>query len=103
MKNTKAPQIIAIIFLVIALNPSNPYGYYILLRWICCAVFSYLTYQAVENKQSGWAWTLGVTAFLYNPFLRIHLNRELWVLINLITIIISAISIKKLNSKKGEK
>ena len=96
MKYTKAPQIIAIIFLIIALNPSNPYGYYILLRWVCCIIFAYLAYQAFKNELSGWTWALGVLAFMYNPIIRIHLSRELWTLINLVSIAVAGISIKRL-------
>ena len=100
MKKNFAPQIIVTIFLLIALIPSNPYGYYILMRWVCFIVFGYLTYQSIISKQNNWAWTLGVIAFIYNPILKFHLSRELWSLINVISIIISLVSIKYLNSEK---
>jgi len=48
MKRIWVPQIIASVLLVWALNPENPYGYYILLRWVCCVAFAYLAYQALD-------------------------------------------------------
>lgn len=90
------PQAVVILMMLWALNPSNPYGYYILLRWVTCAVFIYLTYQATTLDNVKFAWVLGVTAFIYNPIFRVHLNRELWTVINLITIVIAIASIVKI-------
>lgn len=76
-----------------ALNPANPYGYSILLRWVCCALFVFLTLQSVARNKQGWAWTLGITATVYNPVARIHLNRDLWSVIGVVTIIVAVASI----------
>ena len=86
MKKIWIPQAIIILMLLWALNPLNPYGYYILLRWICCAVFVYLAIQSWKIEKQGWVWILGVTAAIYNPILRIHSTREMWSIVNLITI-----------------
>ena len=86
MKKIWIPQAIVIPMLLWALNPVNPYGYYILLRWVCCAVFVYLAIQAWNIEKQGWVWILGVTAAIYNPILRIHSTREMWSIVNLITI-----------------
>jgi hypothetical protein len=83
-----------------ALNPSNPYGYYILLRWVCCGIFAYLAIQALEHKKKGWVWVLGITALFYNPIFRVHLNRELWSIINVVTIGIAVSSIFAFKVKK---
>lgn len=77
MKKIWIPQAIVIPMLLWALNPLNPYGYYILLRWVCCAVFVYLAIQAWNIEKQGWIWILGVTAAIYNPILRIHSTREM--------------------------
>jgi len=76
-----------------ALNPENPYGYYILLRWVCCATFAYLTIQALAQEKQGWVWVLGVTAVVYNPIFCIHLTREIWSVINIASIIVAITSI----------
>ena len=89
---------IVILMLLWALNPLNPYGYYILLRWVCCAVFVYLAIQAWNIEKQGWVWILGVTAAIYNPILRIHSTREMWSIVNLITIGLAVASIFVLKS-----
>ncbi len=48
------PQIIAIVMLLLALNPDNPYGYYIFLRIVLCAIFAYLASRAFENEVDAW-------------------------------------------------
>jgi hypothetical protein len=98
MKRIWVPQLIACLMLLWALNPENPYGYYILLRWVCCGIFAYLAFQAFQIEKQGWVWALGVTAFVYNPILRVHLNREIWSVVNIVTIgiaVASMFSIKK--------
>lgn len=88
-----------------ALNPENPYGYYILLRWVCCAAFAYLAIQALAQEKGGWVWILGVTAVVYNPIIRIHLTRDIWSVINVATIAIAIASIfvLRVKTEKSEK
>jgi hypothetical protein len=76
-----------------ALNPNNPYGSYILLRWVCCGVFAYLAFKAFENGNQGLVWGLCITAAIYNPILRVCLTRAKWSVINIITIGIAVASI----------
>ena len=93
MKKIWILQAIATAMLLWALNPENPYGYYILLRWVCCAIFAYLAIQAIAQEKQGWVWVLGVTAVVYNPIFRIHLTREIWSVINIASIIVAIASI----------
>ncbi len=101
MKRIWVPQVIACGMLLWALNPANPYAYYILLRWVCCGAFGFLTFQAVSRNMQGWVWVLGVTALVYNPIFRVHLTQEIWSAVNIATIIIAVASI--FCFKKGEK
>jgi len=103
MKIIWIPQTIACLLLFLALNPDNPYEYYILLRFVCCAVFVYLTIQAITQQKEGLAWILGITAAMYNPFFRIHLIRDIWSFINLVTIGIAITSIFVLKKPVQEK
>ena len=80
-----------------ALYPGNPYGYYVLLRVVCCAAFVYLAYLAWERKQHGWVWVLAVVAIVYNPLVRIHLTRGIWSAVNVATIAVAAASLFALN------
>ncbi len=72
------PQIVAILMLLWALNPENPYGYYVLLRIVLCGICAFLAYRALKIGNEKWAWILGVTAVIYNPIIPIHLTREIW-------------------------
>lgn len=86
-------QLIGIAMLGWALVPSNPYGYYVLLRIVVCGICAFLAFRAYEARLIGWAWTLGITAVICNPFARVHLNRPLWSAVNVVTIAMLAISI----------
>lgn len=99
MKRIWIPQTVASIMLLWALEPGQPYGYYILLRWVCCGVFAYLAVQAYKQGLEDWVWVLGITAAVYNPIFRIHLTREIWSVVNIVTIGIALASINKLKSK----
>ena len=93
MKKIWIPQVIVIVLLLLALNPDNPYGYYIFLRWVCCAAFVYLALHALTLEKSGWVWILGVTAVIYSPIFRVPGTRDMWSLINLATIGLAVASI----------
>ena len=102
MKKIWIPQAIVIPMLLWALNPANPYGYYILLRWVCCAVFVYLAIQVWNLEKNGWVWILGVAAAIYNPILRVHSTWEMWSVVNLVTIGLVVASIFVLKSDAVE-
>jgi hypothetical protein len=87
------PQLVVCLMLFWALKPHNPYRYYVLLRWACCAAFAYLAFRALAQQQRAWAWGLGITAVVYNPIIPVHLTREIWSVINVITIGIAVVSI----------
>lgn len=76
-----------------ALKPDNPYGYYALLRFVCCAVFTFLTFKAIAQRKEGWAWVFGVAAAVYNPFFPVSLSRDLWTIVNLFTVGLAIASI----------
>lgn len=65
-----------------------PYDYYTLLRFL---VFGVTAHGAVEEKglsRMNWVWCLGFIAVGYNPLFRVHLNKQSWIVINLLTAII---------------
>lgn len=85
-KHPPIAQIVGVAMLAWALVPANPYGYYVLLRIVLCGIFAFLAVKAHELKQIGWVWVLAITAVVYNPIVRVHLNREIWSVVNLVTI-----------------
>lgn len=98
-KTTWVPQLVVILALGWALYPENPYGYYTLLRILCCGVFGYLAYLALTQEKTAWAWLLGGIAVLYNPIIRVHLDRDLWSAINVLTILLAGASILGLRAR----
>lgn len=92
MRRIWIPQAIIIVMLLWALNPENPYGYYIILRFVVCGVCAYLAFQAAEIEKIPWVWILGITAVIYNPIIRVHLNREIWSVVNMATIVMLVIT-----------
>lgn len=93
------PQAIAGVMLLWALYPENPYGYYVLLRWVVCPCFIYAALQAFKQGKKNMVWVLGVTAAIYNPLISLHLNRELWSVLNLAGIGVAGWSVFVLKRK----
>ena len=74
----------------VALIPSLPYGYYSVMRWLVCASCAWLALTSYRNGQEAWAWGWGVIAGIYNPIFPVHANREIWSIINVVTIVVAA-------------
>ena len=72
--------------LILALLPW-PYGFYNLLRLAICVVSAWLAYEQWKHDDavSGWVVALGAATLLYNPFLPVHLTREIWSVLNIAT------------------
>ena len=92
------PQIVAIAMLGWALIPANPYGYYIILRFVVCGVCAYLAVRAFQIDKIGWVLIVGITAVIYNPIIRVHLAREIWSVVNIATIIMLIVTIQTLRT-----
>ena len=89
------PWLIAAAILVSAAVEKHPYSFYMLLRWICCAIFAWSAFIAHEKDRPFWAWGFGALAALYNPIVLVHLNRSTWINVNWFTvgvIIVAAIA-----------
>lgn len=83
-----------------------PYDYYVLLRVLVCGACIYLAVKENEFGRLKWAWLLGGVAFLYNPIFRIHLNREVWSVVNVATIILFGVhmwSLSRWTRNSGER
>lgn len=75
--------------LLLALMPL-PYGYYLLLRLVVCIAAGMVAFFAFSSvPRIHWRIvTFGMIALLFNPFVRIHLTRELWAPIDVIVAIL---------------
>jgi len=79
---------IMIVMLGIALLPIRWYGYYVLLKLVVCGGCGFLAANAYDDGRKHLVWFLGGLAVLYNPIIRFPLGRELWMVINILTIIV---------------
>ena len=47
-----------------------------------------------------WVWIFGVSAGIYNPIFRVHLGREIWSLVNVVSVLF--LIVHAIMSKKGD-
>ena len=69
-----------------------PYAYYILLRWVVCAASVITLGMAINEERTGWKVVFGILALLFNPLIPIHLDREIWLPIDILAALIFFIS-----------
>ena len=80
--NIKIFYFVAIALIIGALP--LPYGYYQLLRFIGCTSFAITAYLAYEHKNNAWPYALGFFAIIFNPFIKIVFEKEIWMVIDVI-------------------
>lgn len=85
--------LVAAAFLFLALFDGWPYGFFTLLRFVVFAITAYIAWISYEQKKEKWVWVFGFLAVLFNPFIPIYLNRELWSIIDLIMGVFMIVSI----------
>lgn len=91
------PQAALAVLLIRALVTTNPYGFYIALRWITCPIFMYLASRAHNQNLERWRNSFLVLALVYNPLIRVHLSRLEWQAINLATLLVVGASAPSLS------
>lgn len=81
------------VILIVAAIGGQPYGFYTLLRWVVCPVCAYTAVHTVAKEKTGWAWTFGVLAALFNPLLVVHLGRSVWAIVDIAAAMVTLLSI----------
>lgn len=89
MRTTPALWVVAIA-VAIALFPTLPYGYYSVMHWVVCALCAWLALSSYRAGREEWVWVWGVIAGIYNPIFPVHANREIWSIVNVLTIGVAA-------------
>ena len=79
MKILYAPAV----FLFIAIF-GLPYGYYTFLRLLVTGVSLYAAFWVLEERSINF-WIILFIGLLFNPLIPIHLSKDIWVIINIIT------------------
>jgi hypothetical protein len=62
-----------------------PYGYYQLLRIIVTAYACWVAWIAATESRKVAAYVFGAIAVLYNPIFKIHMERDVHAIFNVIT------------------
>lgn len=92
-KKKNIASIIATVFLFLALLNGWPYGFFTLLRLVVFVATAYIAWIAYTQQKEKWVWIFGFIAVLFNPFIVVHLNRELWSFIDVIVGVFMIVSI----------
>lgn len=90
---TLIPSIVSTIMLILAIPTGWPYGYYTLLRLVVCGTSLFIAYKAYEFSRIVWVYIMGFIALLFNPVIPVHLDKEIWVVIDVIVAIVIFVSI----------
>lgn len=92
-KKKNIALIVAVVFLFLALFNGLPYGFFTLLRFVVFVLSSYIAWMTYEEQKEKWVWIFGFLAVLFNPFIVIHLNREIWSVIDFIVGVFMIVSV----------
>lgn len=68
--------------LLIAVAPL-PYGYYTLLRLVSFIVFAWASVVSYRDDGSILPYAFGLLVLLYNPFIKVSFDKEVWAIVNL--------------------
>lgn len=94
----KTATIATIVLLVLAIFPW-PYGYYVFLRWVVFLVSGFLVYLSHNLKATVWVVLFTLIAILFNPIVRIPLDRDVWQIVDLVAASVFIFSFFKLGNK----
>lgn len=64
----------------------EPAGFFVAVRAVVCFASAYAGVKAYRAKKEAWTWLLGANAALYNPFVLVHLTREIWNVVAILDI-----------------
>lgn len=84
--------------LIIAVFPLQ-YGYYQFLRLVVCGTAAFAATGASASERTAWLVVFGGIALLYNPFMPIHLTREIWIGVNAATALLYLVGLRSLASR----
>ena len=93
MTNKEAPLIFWIlpVIMILIANLKMPYGYYSLMKVIVsasCLLGTIEEYKRGAVKSQAWFIITVSFAILYNPLIKISLGRNLWIIVNILTIVL---------------
>ena len=95
---------ITVIYLCVAMLfigalPIPWYDYYTLLRIVACSVFALATIISFSRKRRPLALAFAILAVLFNPFIKVHFQTDIWNLVDVVAGVLLLITAKKLKMK----
>lgn len=85
-------SIISIVLLVIAFF-NNPYSYYITLRWLITILTLATIFITLQEELTLILYLNAAIPIIYNPIFPIHLTRDIWEVINVVTMVIMILNL----------
>lgn len=86
-------KVIVIAMLLLAVFADHEYSYYTLLRWVVCGCSVYFAFTAYVNKRIGILIFFVATALLFNPLIKVWLQKSTWHVVDLGVAAVVALSI----------
>lgn len=77
---------LGLVMLGLAVSGKHPHNFYVLLRWIVCAVFAYSAFASHRFKRPLWTGIFTVQAVLFNPIAQFHFGRDTWLALDWLSI-----------------
>lgn len=93
-------ETVSVIMLILAATSELEGDYYTILRFIICPLAAFTAFRFFKIGSIGWVWTFGVIAALFNPLIKVQLERETWQPIDIVTACLVAVSIFILKKKQ---
>lgn len=76
-----------------------PYLYYSVLRWIGLGFFWWAAVIVRHQHHAVLSWMYGGLALLFNPFLPIHLPKEIWAVVDIAAAILVLATSKRIGEE----
>lgn len=84
---------IVVILMLLWAIADNPYVYYQILKWVVTGVLAYSAYYYFEWEVKVWGWVLAILALLYNPIVPFYFERETWIVIDVIAVVLIGVGL----------
>jgi len=89
-------------FLFVGVLPL-PYGYYMLLRFIAFFVFAWAAFITYEKNEEILPWVFGILAIVFNPIIKIHFPKEVWMIVDFCSGVFLVLMSKKIVNIENQK
>ena len=83
-KKKNIALIVASGILFLAVFDGWEYGFFTMLRFVVFAMTAYVAWLSYEGQKEKWVWIFGLISVLFNPFFPVYLDRDTWVVIDVV-------------------